>query len=461
MDNSNFDFTATYSVEDDKLRLYFPHRIDAEQWAWLKEEGFKWAPKQELLYTHWTPKREDVCYKLAGDIEAEQTTMIERAEDRIARFEGYATNRQRDAEFFSTQAQRIGERFAMGQPILVGHHSERSARRDQGRIDCAMAKSVEQIRTANYWNYRIVGVAQHANQLACERTRVNRIERLLKEFRDIQRTINGAYLGLEKWGIIDAVECVDERKQLTEHFSGDSSIHGVGNLEFYYGRLTVEEVIKANIQNCNNIINSPGRVRWLMHLLNRLAYERGELGEVPLYDGNITAAVLQTFARSQGAEQPKAKKEDDMWVLSSDVPLPIHFGVDGLTMAKNVAEWCEFMQKMGYTVPAKKTVKPPILNFKVHAITSNRKNHKNEFSTLEQIEMSKAEYMAKYEGSRWVETSKCGNFRFKVFSNHWSKPKVAVYITDSKAHPVPESDAVILTASVPEKALSEAETVEA
>ena len=65
-------YTATYSAEDNKLRLYASQRLDSETYARVKAAGFKWAPKQELFVAPmWTPAREDLLIELAGEIEAE------------------------------------------------------------------------------------------------------------------------------------------------------------------------------------------------------------------------------------------------------------------------------------------------------------------------------------------------------------------------------------------------------
>jgi len=62
-------YTATYSVTDNKLRLYSSQRLDAETYQAVKDHGFKWAPKQELFVAPmWTPGREDFLIELAGEI---------------------------------------------------------------------------------------------------------------------------------------------------------------------------------------------------------------------------------------------------------------------------------------------------------------------------------------------------------------------------------------------------------
>lgn len=42
-------YTATYSPDDNKLRLYAATRLDPETYARVKAAGFRWAPKQDLF----------------------------------------------------------------------------------------------------------------------------------------------------------------------------------------------------------------------------------------------------------------------------------------------------------------------------------------------------------------------------------------------------------------------------
>ncbi|MEY9237736.1 hypothetical protein ABIF78_010117 [Bradyrhizobium japonicum] len=59
--------SATYSPDDNKLRLYPAHRLDAEEYARVKAAGFKWAPRQELFVKpSWSPEAEDLLTELAG-----------------------------------------------------------------------------------------------------------------------------------------------------------------------------------------------------------------------------------------------------------------------------------------------------------------------------------------------------------------------------------------------------------
>lgn len=127
-------YTATYSPEDNKLRLYASSRLDKETYERVKAAGFKWAPKQELFVAPmWTPSREDLLLELAGEIGDEDKSLVERQEERAERFEDYSESRKADAEAAHKAVHAISDNIPFGQPILVGHHSERRARKDAAR----------------------------------------------------------------------------------------------------------------------------------------------------------------------------------------------------------------------------------------------------------------------------------------------------------------------------------------
>jgi hypothetical protein len=88
------ELTATYSPDDNKLRLYPEGRLDRETYARVKAAGFAWAPKQELFVAPtWTPDREDLLKELCGTIGDEEKSLVQRAEERAERFEDYSERR--------------------------------------------------------------------------------------------------------------------------------------------------------------------------------------------------------------------------------------------------------------------------------------------------------------------------------------------------------------------------------
>lgn len=85
----------------------------------------------------------------------------ERAEDRAERYSDRAGRARSSADARRAKADDISKRFEFGQPILVGHHSEGRARRDQARIDTNMRKSFEERDRAAYLANRAQAAANY------------------------------------------------------------------------------------------------------------------------------------------------------------------------------------------------------------------------------------------------------------------------------------------------------------
>lgn len=67
----------------------------------------------------------------------------ERAKRKADRYRGYASNNEQISDAMFKKSQAITEHIPMGQPILVGHHSEKRHRADLDKSWNAMGKAVE------------------------------------------------------------------------------------------------------------------------------------------------------------------------------------------------------------------------------------------------------------------------------------------------------------------------------
>lgn len=81
-------------------------------------------------------------------------------ENRLAKREQWAESASTKASQRFARADQISERFAGGQPILVGHHSERGARADQERIHNAMDKGIDLSNKAAHHSQAASGLAR-------------------------------------------------------------------------------------------------------------------------------------------------------------------------------------------------------------------------------------------------------------------------------------------------------------
>jgi len=436
------DFSATYSPEDNKLRLYTDARINTEDWALMKENGFKWAPKQELFVCYWSVAREDFMLRLAGDIMPEEMTIVERAEAKADRLLLLAQKRSDQCVGYQLAANNLMKRLDNNQPILSGHHSQRKAEKTQLQVERNIEKAEETASAVGYWVWRAKGVIGNANYKNNSRTIYNRIKTLLKELRDRQKRINEAAHNLDLIDRIDALTDTEKRNKNIEWLSGD--------IFFYYNmkdkkELPINEKLSFMREVCEATINSRNLARLIGHTLNRLAYEQGQLSLVSVFDGELTPAVIQTFMRTHGADKPKAIKGDaDSWIVESAVCLPLHIG-SGLTLELDDQEWRDLMQSVGYEVPAKKTV-ISILNFKTDLPLQHAKLYDRGNEHLEQKEMTKEEYKQVHSDRRYTRKSACNTFRFKTVNlvnaggrGHWDTTEFAVFISDSKVHATPNS----------------------
>ena len=293
--------SATYSPDDNKLRLYSLHRLDQTTYERVKAAGFRWAPKQELFFATWTPRAEDLLLELCEDgIGDEDTSLVQRAEERADRFEGYSDNRAREATQARNAVQAIGQRFEFGQPILVGHHSERKARKDAERMENGMRKAVKAWETSSYWQYRAEGALAHAKYLERPDVRARRIKTIEADKRKQERNKAEAEKWLAAWSkegltMEEAVRIAGYCHLHMPRIEGDRpdfnqqpSAYDVltNTYPSLYAPRTVEQVVARAKQSYP--VNIAWADRWITHYENRLAYERAMLGQ----KGGIVAELV-------------------------------------------------------------------------------------------------------------------------------------------------------------------------
>jgi len=258
---------ATYSPEDNKLRLYSDCRLDAETYAEIKAEGFRWAPKQDLFVAPaWTPSRADILTGLCGEIGDEDTSLTDRQDARAERFEGYQENRAEDAEAAHAAVSAITDNIPLGQPILVGHHSEKHARRDAQKIENGMRKAVKMWETSEYWKYRAAGALRHAKYKERADVRARRIKKLQAEARKYEKYIKEAEGRIWFWNKKDLT-----RKQALL-LAGVTTWYQLDREE-----ITIEQAKEQSIKNHKHTISFYSR--WADHAGFRIEYETALLGE--------------------------------------------------------------------------------------------------------------------------------------------------------------------------------------
>lgn len=288
---------ATYSPDDNKLRLYASSRLDKELYDKVRAAGFAWAPKQELFVAPmWTPEREDLLLELCEEIEDEDKTLTERAEERADRFEDYSEARASDANRAHAAVSSIADGIPFGQPILVGHHSEKHARRDAEKIENGMRRAVKMWETSKYWEQRAAGALRHAKYKELPSVRARRIKKLEAELRKQQKALQKSADCLKLWESCKdlkqarvIVNCTEAGwLSCAKHPSLPQYLHPSDVLPFedrsdyakeHYPTWTLEQVKERARQAYGAEGPNHRRVqRWVDHFKNRIAYEWAMLG---------------------------------------------------------------------------------------------------------------------------------------------------------------------------------------
>lgn len=291
---------ATYSPEDNKLRIYPDFHLPNDIYRRVRNAGFIWAPKQKLFVAAaWTPSREDFLIEMCGEIGDEDTSLVERAEERADRFNDYSQSRLTEANDAQDAVTAITEHIPLGQPIIVAHHSEGRARRDAERIERTMRKAITLWETSEYWTMRAKGALRHAKYKERPDVRARRINKIEADKRKRERTKADCEQKLLAW-LNDGNPLTHERARAIANFEllnthrcypltqfprnppasqyeGSMGLWAALGDDTEHAIITPDEAHQIARVGHTRLIDHC--VRWINHYNNRLAYERAMLDE--------------------------------------------------------------------------------------------------------------------------------------------------------------------------------------
>ena len=169
-DQHNEAYSATFCVQDDKIRIYCG-RVERETFNFLRQNKFVSTPKQSCDFVAvWSPNAEDIALAMISeedDIGDEDTSPEERAIDRAERFAGYRDKRR-------SEAHGHADNYDAG-PNAFGNQNRGRAERQAARHERHRGNALSQWSKAEYWQGRTAGVIGHALHKCDARTRRGRI----------------------------------------------------------------------------------------------------------------------------------------------------------------------------------------------------------------------------------------------------------------------------------------------
>lgn len=439
-ENHRQSYRATYSPDDNKLRLYASQYLDDETYAKVHALGFKWAPKQGLFVAPaWTPSREDLLISLAGDIEDEDSTLFERQEERAERFNDYSAKRAAESEQALAHVDALTSAIPFGQPILVGHHSERKARSHAKKIDNGMKRVVTLFERAGYWEERAQASLKHAKYKERSDVRYRRIKKIEADLRKAEKNIVASEKFLTLWRSdnldLNMARAISNHDHISCCFTRDKYPRPA-EISQYEGFMSLWSALSEGIINAEQArdIAIPHheksvehRQRWASHYRNRLSYERGMLNEA----GSIITRADefqiggQVLSRGEWLTIIRINKSNGA-ISSVTTPYYPSLGYKG-TMKLTPDRITDYKAPSAEEASAAKKIekRPPIVNYQEEG-----------FKAMTKAEWAKTP--SDYKGVRGVaENDKHGAYRYRrVMSSGCTL--LTVYITDMKTVEIPQ-----------------------
>jgi hypothetical protein len=131
-------------------------------------------------------------------------TRKERQEARAERYRQFAENAEKRATAAFNASSAAVENIPLGQPILVGHHSEKAHRRALERSNGAMMRSVHESEKAAYYRQKAEAVENNDNIYIGDEDAVERLTKKIAELTALQEQMKGANKVIRAKSLTDA-----------------------------------------------------------------------------------------------------------------------------------------------------------------------------------------------------------------------------------------------------------------
>lgn len=177
--------------------------LKANRWRWSRNLGSWYIPGSRDHHARdWQIRStvealQDAGFEVEVEVDNTPRATADVQEDKRARaaaraeaLDAKSERQEAVSEARHAAARQIADGIPFGQPILVGHHSERRARRDAERIHSHMRAAVDAGATAQETSRR-AAAARANTRPESPATTANRLDKLRAELRRIERLRDG------------------------------------------------------------------------------------------------------------------------------------------------------------------------------------------------------------------------------------------------------------------------------
>ncbi len=215
--------------EHNGIEIEFSGKPSADIRTRMKSAGFRWSSRSGVWYARDNPRTRQIAGELAtqgADVGeklsyAEQMqAKKERVEARQERLEERIERKEAEADNRFDRAHDMASVIPFGQPILIGHHSEKRDRNYRAKIDNNMRKGVEAQEEAKELGWRLDGSRRLAAKAEDPGAVSRKIDKFETELRKIKR--NEQYYSKERYAALVAKydEMINYWKKILEDLGG-------------------------------------------------------------------------------------------------------------------------------------------------------------------------------------------------------------------------------------------------
>lgn len=134
----------------------------------------------------------------------------EKKQSRIEYYEEKAEKNKKLASEQFEESRKMADVIPFGQPILVGHHSEKADRNYRKKIDNKMRKSIETSKKADYYEDKVKAASSNSSisqddpeAIKKLKAKLERIEKDQEQIKAHNKKCNGVFLTVSSYGMAD------------------------------------------------------------------------------------------------------------------------------------------------------------------------------------------------------------------------------------------------------------------
>lgn len=137
----------------------------------------------------------------------------EKRERRIERAEALSEKNEAMADSRYKSFRAIGDRIPMGQPIMIGHHSEKSHRADLKRMDNHMKKISEHVKASEHYKEKAESIRRSKLILSDDPDAIEKLESKVEGMQQVLDEMKRINKEWRKKGSLDLVDCDDKMRE--------------------------------------------------------------------------------------------------------------------------------------------------------------------------------------------------------------------------------------------------------